>query len=698
MAIDPYASCPCGSGKRFKWCCQPIHAEIDRAFHQDAEGQHEAALKLMEEVVQRYSDNPEAWGRRAQLLYQNGQPEQAEDALQKAFDLSPNYPFGHLLRGLFRYHEGEVAGALLLFRKAADLYAPDALGPLGQAYALIADCELKMNRPVAARAALQIAIRCEPASEELRENLEQIFGKESTLPDAARKEYTFQSPAPGVSGERRTAWDRALGGAGKLSDTARAFGELTAADPADAAAWYNLALVRAWLGENAPALEALDRYIELEADEARAAAAWTLGEVLRLGHGLEEQADCREYTVSYEARDFNPVMALLQEWERDRRLVGVQSNQQEGILSALVLEKPTVLAGGAGGGPPRRLGAYLLILGPLLRLRHPNKAMLDQVNAEVQQRAASGLTPPVERVTPATFSDVVLDAVVFPVGPDREESMKRILEHAQQYFEETWIHKPLKALSGMPPVDAAGHRGLRKKLRGVIDFLQQCSAHGVIQGYDFDRLRRRLGLLEGVPAPAAETGAVGVGDIGAMGAGELAGLQAGGLSPEQLEQAYQSAVRLDAPELAGCFARELIGRPAHAERPDRAPYYFYLTQRALAEGNSDEALNLINEGERVDCEQNEGRRRNDYELRRAQVHMKRGEVDQAQEVFDRLVERDPTNLRARSSAAEAMLSQRQGARALRYAEEGLAQARKQNDRDSEQHFLELVAAARKQAG
>ncbi|HJT77289.1 MAG TPA: tetratricopeptide repeat protein, partial [Gemmataceae bacterium] len=214
MAIDPYASCPCGSGKKHKWCCQPIHEEIDRAFRQDAEGQHEAALKLMREVVERNADNPEAWGRLAQLLFQAGQVEEAENALQKAFDLSRSYPFGHLLRGLFRYHEGEIPGALLLFRKAADLYAPDALGPLGQTYALIADCELKMNRPVAARAALQVAIRCEPASEELRQNLEQIFGKESALPEAARKEYALRSPAPGVSGERRAAWDRALDGAG----------------------------------------------------------------------------------------------------------------------------------------------------------------------------------------------------------------------------------------------------------------------------------------------------------------------------------------------------------------------------------------------------------------------------------------------------------------------------------------------------
>src|ERR1700738_1022386 len=44
MSPDPYASCPCGSGKKFKWCCQPIHAEIEKAFRQQENGQHEAAL------------------------------------------------------------------------------------------------------------------------------------------------------------------------------------------------------------------------------------------------------------------------------------------------------------------------------------------------------------------------------------------------------------------------------------------------------------------------------------------------------------------------------------------------------------------------------------------------------------------------------------------------------------------------------
>jgi hypothetical protein len=65
-------------------------------------------------------------------------------------------------------------------------------------------------------------------------------------------------------------------------------------------------------------------------------------------------------------------------------------------------------------------------------------------------------------------------------------------------------------------------------------------------------------------------------------------------------------------------------------------------------------------------------------------------------VFQRLIERVPNNFRYRGMAAESMLALRQGARALRFAEEGAAAAAGANDRDSEQYLRELAAAAKKQ--
>src|SRR5579883_3040083 len=214
MALDAYGPCPCGSGKKFKWCCQPIAAQIERAFEQESQGQHEAALRILDEVIAQNPANPEPLGRKAQILYENHRLEEAEATLQKALDISPKYPFGYLLRGLFRQNEGEIPGALMLYRKAAEYYDPEARDILGQVYAHIGESELKMNRPVAARAALQIAGRLLPGDESLRQSFDAIFGDQSALPASARREYTFQSlPADAPEG-RRQAWAKALAGAG----------------------------------------------------------------------------------------------------------------------------------------------------------------------------------------------------------------------------------------------------------------------------------------------------------------------------------------------------------------------------------------------------------------------------------------------------------------------------------------------------
>jgi hypothetical protein len=181
-----------------------------------------------------------------------------------------------------------------------------------------------------------------------------------------------------------------------------------------------------------------------------------------------------------------------------------------------------------------------------------------------------------------------------------------------------------------------------------------------------------------------------------MGTAELAGLAVDSLSDEKLDQAYQAAKSLDARELAGRFAQALVSRPARPGQPDRFPWYAHLVELALGEKNTDQALKWVDEGQNADREQNEGQRQNDFELRRGQILAKRGDAAAAGDVFEQLIERAPDQMRYRGSAAEAMLGLKDAARALRFAEGGLAKSRQQNNRESEEYFKELVAAAKKQ--
>jgi tetratricopeptide (TPR) repeat protein len=691
MSRDPYASCSCGSGKKYRWCCEPIFVDIQRAFEQEMQGQHEAALRIMNEVVAAHSGNPEVHGQLAKLLYSQGKVEEAENALQKAFAINPNYPFGLLLRAVFRYQEGEFPGALLLARRAAEHYHKDARDFLAEAYTIIFECEMKLHRPIAARAALSLVLQYQPSEEGLRESFDALFGEQGRLPLAARQAY-HPLPLPS-GGPVATAGEDAP----KLHEVAQTYERYTQEHPDIAAGWFNLGLTRACLGENRVAIEALDRYIERETNEKDATDAATLVEVLRCGAGLEEESDYHEYVLFHQISNPQAIDQMLRDWLQSRRLLLMRNNQQEGPLTGLLLEQTTasLLTVGGPAADTGRLAGYLLIAYPLLQITSPNKEIFDRLKDEIRQRLVLGIGDLTERLLPGEFQNVIAEALLLPTRPSDAALTEKIHAHAQNYYEEIWVNKPRHSLSGNTPIDASGHPTLRKKLRGVIQFSEECAKGNQAFEYDFNRLRRKLGLFDGTAAPAAAQ-ASGPLDVAAMGTAELAALKVEALTNEQLEQAYQAAQKLDAEEIAAHFARGLVARPPQPDRPDQYPFYSYLTQHALKTGDTDAALDLVNEGEKADCERNEGKRRNEYELRRGHVHVKRGEADAAEDVFRRLIERAPAELKYRGAAAEAMLSLKQGARALRFAEEGLVAARQRNDRDTEQYLLELAAAAKKQ--
>ena len=134
------------------------------------------------------------WGRKAELLFQNEKLDDAEAALQKALDLNPNYPYGLYLRGQFRLREGEVPGALILLRKAADLYDAGARDILGHLYMVIFDCEMKLNHPVAARAAAELSLRADASNAELVKGIDTVFGPNNpNLPAAAKEKHAYRA-------------------------------------------------------------------------------------------------------------------------------------------------------------------------------------------------------------------------------------------------------------------------------------------------------------------------------------------------------------------------------------------------------------------------------------------------------------------------------------------------------------------------
>ena len=353
-----------------------------------------------------------------------------------------------------------------------------------------------LNRPVAARAALERCAHYMPASAEIRSQLEGEFGPDGPYPAAAYKKYAFRPTAKPVTESAAT---------GRLSDARKAFEDLTQLTPDDPAAWFNLGVVLAWLSELPKAVAALARSIELETDDRRAEEAGALAEVLRCGHGMENETDHVAHSFVMPIRDPQPVQRLLQAYSQSGKLRGVRASRESGmVMGMLVEEMPSLLAVGAVN--LARVTARMVIGQGVIRLTGGNRDAVAKEADDMRTALQLAVEQPAEGTSPLMFGEVVREALAEPSGSGDEAALEaKLREHAAHYFESAWIHKPLKALSGNTPVDAVGSKVLRKHAFGVVKFLEDCMASVQphkqvgeqlipIEVYNFDNLRHKLGL------------------------------------------------------------------------------------------------------------------------------------------------------------------------------------------------------------
>ena len=59
MTRDPYSPCPCGSGKKLKFCCSAIVTDIERIQKLRSSNQPKLALQSLSELRKSHPDN--AW-------------------------------------------------------------------------------------------------------------------------------------------------------------------------------------------------------------------------------------------------------------------------------------------------------------------------------------------------------------------------------------------------------------------------------------------------------------------------------------------------------------------------------------------------------------------------------------------------------------------------------------------------------------
>src|ERR1700733_1000142 len=92
MTIDVYDLCPCGSGKKLKFCCAPIIDEMAKINRLQANDQPRQALAAIEKIEKSHPDNPWVGTVRAEILMALGQIDEAQGILDDLLKRHPDHP------------------------------------------------------------------------------------------------------------------------------------------------------------------------------------------------------------------------------------------------------------------------------------------------------------------------------------------------------------------------------------------------------------------------------------------------------------------------------------------------------------------------------------------------------------------------------------------------------------------------------
>ncbi len=130
MSLDQYSFCPCGNGKKIKFCKCNEHFPEMQIIHRMIVGeQNVAALDRINSNLKTMPSEPWLLAMKSELLLQLGELESLEETSAKFIRLQPDNPLAKLYRSLVAVVRGSTEeGATLMLQAISD--ATEALPPL----------------------------------------------------------------------------------------------------------------------------------------------------------------------------------------------------------------------------------------------------------------------------------------------------------------------------------------------------------------------------------------------------------------------------------------------------------------------------------------------------------------------------------------------------------------------------------------
>jgi hypothetical protein len=599
MSIDPYAPCPCGSGKKLKFCCADSIGDIER-IHRMIEGeQPRAALRHAEQSLARHPGRASLLDLKATLEISLGEIESARATVDQFVAAHPDSPTAHACRALLlaqneddasaRAAADAVQRALALVEREMPQRVYEALGAVGSAL-------LVAGHVISAQAHLWLHALIAPPDDVRARELLVGLNHYSGLPLLLRDQLRFRPWPADVPWKNEAQEATRLADYGRWREAVDTIDRLGQQHGADPTLVYNRALLGGWLLDERALVAGLHAFAQLDVPLDDAVEAEACAQLL--------DPDQKESELDSVARvyDVEDLDALVMRLAADRRVAPFEldpaasaEGQPRPRHTYLLLDRP-LPASGAGlsrADVPHLIGA-IAVFGrqtdrhERLELTTDKGPDFDSALAALDSIAGAALGPMTHEHVVGHISPT-LQALnrrwQFPPDTPADVRRKLVGEEVRASIVERWPEIPRPSLGGKAPRQAAGDPELRIPLMAAVLILEQGSNQRAAAGA-IDDLRRSLGLPQPEPIePPAE-------GVGLLPLVRVPRLNVANLSDDDLVALYRRAMLAGAEAAIIHLAREATRRPSVADRiPLREAY-----RRLIAsEPEPASALALLNE-------------------------------------------------------------------------------------------------------
>lgn len=631
MPIDPYSPCPGGTGKKIKFCCPDLGNELEKVQRMLEGEQRAACLEYIESIEGKYADRACLLSIKSMLEAQLGSEAKAEATLARFMEKYPENPVALAEQATLKAStDGGMAGVGLLqdaLEKCNEQIPPqvyDAIGLVAQT--LVAD-----NLLIPGRAHLILQLAMTGSKDERPMQLLMRINNSSSVPLLAKQDWPLSPPPDDVLWKNSflTAQEPAMRGAWRLA--ANQLTELAAKVGDWPVIWQNIATLRAWLGETPAAVAALRKYAAqpIPLDDAVEAEA--------LAQSMDDESvdEIDVLTITYGVKDAETLLARLaanpQSLSMPIDLARMGTEDQPPPKGGWwLLDRPSPASGKdiEREAVPRIAGQAFLYGKQTdrdarveLTCYRPDQASAEKILGEVGGDALGALGESEVSTTVPAVRHVLSWNWKLPDDTPAEKHLQLMNEERRDILLNRWPEMPQKILGGRSPSQVAADPAEKVKLLAAI-LLLQLSTDQLTSSFDFDELRRKLGLP--TPETVDPTGI----NLAELPLVRMARVDVKKLTDDGLIDLYRRAEHYRNLAAMRTLAQEIIARGSLDAKIDKSEIYGALAQvepdSAAAMGYLDRAREIAEANKKSTAP---------WDLTELAMRIARGEVTEADQLL-----------------------------------------------------------------